>query len=122
MINLLWVALGGAIGASARYGVTVMLANATKAFPFATLTVNIVGSFVLALLFCWQVQQESSNSQIWLLLGVGVLGAFTTFSTFALDGVLLVQQGAWLKAALNILLNVIGCMAAVGPAMWIMKP
>lgn len=116
--NFLWVALGGALGASARYGVGLLLINLSNLFPFATLVVNIAGSFFLALLFASQYASPESQQQLWLLLGVGVLGAFTTFSTFSLDVVLLLQQGDWFKAALYAALNVFGCIAAVGLALW----
>jgi len=119
MTNFLWVALGGAIGAVGRYSIGLWLINLSKLFPFATLIVNITGSFLLALLFAWQLNQDGVNQQLWLLLGVGTLGAFTTFSTFSLDLVLLAQQGEWLKAVIYALLNIFGCIAAVLLALWL---
>src|SRR5690554_2389943 len=119
MTNLLWVALGGAIGASARYGIGLWLINLSKLFPFATLIVNIAGSFLLALLFATQHTQSAPNQQLWLFLGVGVIGAFTTFSTFSLELVVLMQQGEWFKAAMYAFLNVIGCLMAVLLALWL---
>ncbi len=119
MINLFWVAAGGAIGAVARYGMGMWLINLSKIFPFATLIVNITGSFLLALLFATQYQQAEPNQQLWLFLGVGVLGAFTTFSTFSLDVVLLAQQGDYIKALVYACLNAFGCIAAVLLALWL---
>lgn len=119
MSNLFWVATGGALGAMARYGMGMWLINLSKIFPFATLVVNITGSFLLALLFAWQHQQAEPNQQLWLFLGVGVLGAFTTFSTFSLDVVLMAQQGDWVKAITYALLNAFGCIAAVLFALWL---
>ncbi|MBY6063037.1 fluoride efflux transporter CrcB [Pseudidiomarina sediminum] len=117
LINLFWVALGGALGAMARYAMVLgTAAMFGKTFPFGTLIVNIVGSFLLALVFLGQ-QQGSVNETTWLLLGVGVLGAFTTFSTFSLEVVLLVQTGALLKAIAYASLNVICCIAAVALAL-----
>ncbi|MDN7126451.1 fluoride efflux transporter CrcB [Pseudidiomarina terrestris] len=115
--NLLAVALGGALGAMARYGVALgSLAIFGKSFPFGTLIVNIVGSFLLALLFLGQ-QQGSVSSAAWLFFGVGVLGAFTTFSAFSLEVVLLLQAGETLKALAYASLNVVCCIAAVAVAL-----
>ncbi|WP_417689077.1 fluoride efflux transporter CrcB [Pseudidiomarina sp.] len=117
MINLLWVALGGALGALARYGTALLaLGIFGKSFPFGTLIVNIVGSFLLAILFLGQ-QQGVVQENTWLFVGVGVLGAFTTFSTFSLETVLLLQNGEVLKASLYAGLNFICCIAAVALAL-----
>lgn len=116
MANFFWVALGGAIGSMGRYGISLLLVNATKSFPFATLTVNIVGSFLLGLLVMSQ-QQQQLGQHGFLLLGVGVLGAFTTFSTFSVEVILLAQQGEWVKAVLFAALNVGVCLVAVLAAM-----
>lgn len=117
LTSLLWVALGGAIGALARYGSALLaLGIFGKSFPFGTLIVNIVGSFLLAVLFLGQ-QQGTVHENTWLFLGVGVLGAFTTFSTFSLETVLLFQNGELLKALLYASLNFICCIAAVALAL-----
>lgn len=117
LINLLWVAFGGALGAMARYGMVLGCASMFgKAFPFGTLIVNIVGSFLLALVFLGQ-QQGSVNEATWLFVGVGVLGAFTTFSTFSLEVVLLLQTGELIKAIAYASLNFICCIAAVALAL-----
>ncbi|MGQ4275861.1 fluoride efflux transporter CrcB [Pseudidiomarina sp. E22-M8] len=113
LTNWLYIALGGALGALARYGVTVSsLALFGRSFPFGTLIVNIVGSFLLAILFLGQ-QQGAVTSTTWLFLGVGVLGAFTTFSAFSLDVVLMLQAGETLKALAYASLNFVCCIAAV---------
>ncbi|RUO60265.1 fluoride efflux transporter CrcB [Pseudidiomarina insulisalsae] len=117
LTNLFWVALGGALGAMARFTVVMLSAGILgKSFPFGTLIVNIVGSFLLALLFLGQ-QQGAVSEQTWLWVGVGVLGAFTTFSTFSLDVVLLLQNGETLKAFAYAGLNLFCCIAAVALAL-----
>jgi CrcB protein len=124
MTNWLLVAFGGAIGAGARYGVNqwiVQVASANhwlKAFPFGTLIVNISGSLLLACLFV-VTQHHAQQQSLWLLLGVGVLGAFTTFSTFSLEFVQLAQQGDYLKAILFASANFIGCIGAILLVLWL---
>ncbi len=87
------------------------------AFPFATLAVNIVGSFAMGLLAGWLARQGSAGENWRLLLGVGVLGGFTTFSAFSLELVTLVQRGemggAALYAALSLAGGVIGLIAGL---------
>ena len=113
MNNLLFVALGGAIGACMRYGVSLMMVSwFGKSFPLATLTVNVVGSFVMGLLFSLLEHGIVADLPWRSLFGIGLLGAFTTFSTFSLDTLLLMQQGDWQKAGLNIVLNLVVCLFA----------
>lgn len=119
MINFLYVAMGGALGAVMRYSLGLWLINMSKLFPFGTLIVNILGSFLLGVLFAWQYQQTETNQQLWLFLGVGVLGAFTTFSAFSLDVVMLIQQGEAFKAIIYALTSVVACIAAVFLAIWL---
>lgn len=115
--NMVWVAAGGAIGASARYGLAVIIESfGLRAFPFATLTVNIIGSFLLGLLLVYG-QQHALSDATRLFLGVGLLGAFTTFSTFSVEVVTLATQGEMYKAVLHMGLNLVICIAAVVAAM-----
>lgn len=118
MFNLLLVAIGGAIGASLRYGINIgMVTWFGKSFPYATLSVNIIGSFFMGLLFS-AIEHGIIPDQHWrALIGMGLLGAFTTFSTFSLDTLLLMQQQEWVKAILNILLNVFVCLLAAALGM-----
>lgn len=111
MLSYLAVALGGAVGACLRYGVNEIALNVLgKSFPFATLLVNILGSFVLGLLYGLFSAGVLAASPWRALIAIGLIGAFTTFSTFSLDTVLLLQQGDWLKAIANVLLNVLLCL------------
>ena len=92
------VALGGAAGAVARYQVgralTVVLGPAAvTAFPWATLAVNVVGSLAMGLLAGWLARHGPTGEAVRLLLGVGVLGGFTTFSAFSLELMLLIERG-----------------------------
>ncbi|MEW6993821.1 fluoride efflux transporter CrcB [Colwelliaceae bacterium MEBiC 14330] len=115
-----FVALGGACGACLRFYISQLVLNwLGKGFPFATLIVNICGSFLMGLLY-QLIEYEFLDLHIHrTLIGIGFLGAFTTFSTFSLDCLLLLQQGEVLKAALNMLLNVFMCIAAAALGIYI---
>lgn len=90
MRQILFVALGGAFGSVARYGAGVAMARLLGlAFPWGTLTVNILGALAIGVL---TARIDPSHEDLRLLLGVGVLGGFTTFSTFSLEAVRMVQQ------------------------------
>ena len=117
-----FVALGGACGASLRFYTYQLVLNwLGKGFPFATLMVNITGSFIMGLLY-QLIEHEVLDIHIHrTLIGVGFLGAFTTFSTFSLDSLLLLQQGEVLKAGINILLNVSLCIAAAGLGLYLVS-
>lgn len=102
--SVLLVGVGGAIGAVGRYGVGKLVE--TDQFPISTLVVNVIGSFLLGLVLFSQTSQTMR-----LFVGVGICGAFTTFSTFSVDTVRLIEKGemqtALLYAGSNILLSVI---------------
>ncbi|WP_448555419.1 fluoride efflux transporter CrcB [Thalassotalea montiporae] len=109
----LLVALGGACGASLRFFISQLVLNwLGKGFPFATLIVNISGSFIMGLLYGLIEQGVIEVAITRTLIGIGFLGALTTFSTFSLDTVLLIQHGEYFKAVTNILLNVVLCVGA----------
>ena len=111
LIASLHVALGGAIGAVLRYqtgrGLTHWLgAQTVTAFPWATLTVNIVGSFAMGLLAGFLARHGHGGEQWRLFIGVGLLGGFTTFSAFSLEAVALWQRGDQLAAGVYVLASV----------------
>jgi CrcB protein len=117
-----FVALGGACGASLRFYISQLVLNwLGKGFPFATLMVNITGSFIMGLLY-QLIEHEILDINVHrTLIGIGFLGAFTTFSTFSLDSLLLIQQGDVIKAAINILLNVSLCIAAAALGLYLVS-
>ena len=119
LMSSLLVVLGGGIGAWLRFAIGRLVSSIL--FPYATLTVNILGSFAMGLLVGWLARQGGPGSfdiEGWrLLLGVGVLGGFTTFSAFSLEIVTLAQRGAVgaaaAYAALSLVGGVIGLMAGL---------
>ena len=118
----LFVALGGAFGASFRFYISQLILNwLGKGFPFATLAVNISGSLIMGALYGLIEQNVIEVSVYRTLIGIGFLGAFTTFSTFSLDTLLLIQQGDVLKATINILLNVSLCIFSAALGMFIVS-
>lgn len=98
-MNLLYVALGGAIGAGARYlcvqGVTRISGHG---FPYGTMAVNIAGSFAMGLLIAWLASRSAGDNALRLFIATGVLGGFTTFSAFSLDFAVLFERGEMMAA------------------------
>jgi fluoride exporter len=112
------VAAGGAVGALGRYHMGRLVVHAlgndpARAFPWATLAVNILGCLAIGLLYGWFIREGAANENLRLLLGVGILGGFTTFSTFGLETLTLMQRGALLCAFAYVAASVVVGLAAV---------
>ena len=111
-MNWLAVALGGSLGAMSRYGLALVLPHAPGRFPWATFSVNVLGSLLLAVAFVWIVE-KSALPLIWRhLIMVGFLGAFTTFSTFSMESLALLHSGQIKLAVMYIVSSVVMCIAA----------
>jgi CrcB protein len=107
MINVLIIGIGGFIGAVSRYGVAVWIGQRWgRSFPLGTFVINITGSFLIGLLMTLMSERIIENPQWRLLLVVGFLGAYTTFSTFEYETGALLKDGEWLFASLNVVLSV----------------
>lgn len=114
MSMLVWVAAGGAAGAVARYLVMSGVARVWGAsFPWSTLTVNVVGSLVLGILVETLALKWSAAEGVRGFLVVGMLGAFTTFSTFSLDVAVLYERGAFAAAATYVAISVVLSVGAM---------
>ncbi|AKM10809.1 fluoride efflux transporter CrcB [Croceicoccus naphthovorans] len=120
------VALGGGTGAVLRYhlgrAVGALFPTAALAFPYATLTANVVGSLCMGLLAGWLARYGSAEAEGWrLLLGVGLLGGFTTFSSFSLEVMLLWERGAPGLAALYAIVSVAAGVAGLFLGLIVMR-
>ncbi|HHT9950430.1 TPA: fluoride efflux transporter CrcB [Legionella pneumophila] len=108
------VAIGGSLGAMSRYLVTIMAQNAWGIkFPYGTLLVNTLGSFLAGFFLILLVGRFSAEESFRLFLFTGFLGAFTTFSSFAAESLFMFEQGYWFKLITNILVNNVGSLSMV---------
>ncbi len=116
MVSYLWIMLGGALGTGARFWLSgVVAGNMGEAFPVGTLIVNITGSFVIGF-FAGLIDPQGPfliGPRVRQFVMIGVCGGYTTFSSFSLQTLELARAGDWLRAGLNCLLSVFGCLVAV---------
>lgn len=117
MARFLWICLGGAIGTGARYLLSGWLSSWLlrvngPGFPYGTLAVNVIGSFLLGLLMQISLSVESFPPTLRMVLATGVIGGFTTYSTFNYETLDLFQKDAWLLGFANLGITVAACFAA----------
>ncbi|MDH5784742.1 MAG: fluoride efflux transporter CrcB [Chromatiales bacterium] len=113
MGQTLAIAAGGAVGALLRFwGANWVYALMGRGFPYGTLAVNLFGSLLMGFCYVWLVERASLGPEWRALLMVGFLGAFTTFSTFSIETLNLIEGGAVFKAVLNMVLSVVLCVTA----------
>ncbi len=121
MNGLFPVMVGGAIGAGARHLVgQLMLARLGPGFPWWTLSINVAGSLLMGALAGWLARSGGTDTAR-LFLGVGILGGFTTFSSFSLEFWMLFERGAVAQAAAYVLSSVIVGISACGLGMLVMR-
>ncbi|MCU7916351.1 MAG: fluoride efflux transporter CrcB [Candidatus Thiodiazotropha sp. (ex Gloverina cf. vestifex)] len=113
MTQLIAIAAGGAAGALFRFwvssGVYQLLG---RGFPYGTLAVNVLGSLVMGFLYAMLLERMTASPELRGALLIGFLGAFTTFSTFSIETINLIEQADFLKAGMNMLLSVTACVVA----------
>jgi CrcB protein len=115
MTQVLAIAAGGAIGALLRYWIsTAVQTRTTSVFPYGTLTVNVIGSLLIGFLYIWLTERLAVGPAVRAFMLIGVLGAFTTFSTFSMETLNLMESGHLGKALVNMLVSVIVCVGAAG--------
>ncbi len=122
MQRFLLICLGGALGSGARYLVSLPTARwVSNGFPLGTLLVNLVGSFLIAVVMAASLKSEAISVELRFFLVTGVLGGFTTYYSFSYEGVSLAERGQWSLAVLYLGLTLLGGFAATVLGLWAMR-
>ncbi|MBA3396763.1 MAG: fluoride efflux transporter CrcB [Deltaproteobacteria bacterium] len=116
-MNTLLVGIGGAVGSIARYHIGLASMKRWPGFPWGTLAVNLLGSFVLSLVMALVLKGRFDDTTR-IVLGVGVLGGFTTYSSFNYETIALVHAGSYGRAVAYVVATLLGCLV-VGVAGWL---
>lgn len=115
MARLLWICSAGAVGTGARYLLsTWLLRTAGDGFPYGTLAVNLIGSFLLAAILQLAFLTGSVPPTLRLALTTGLMGGFTTYSSFNAETLRYLELGAWALGSLYVAVTLLGCLAAGG--------
>ena len=110
-VTSLWIGLGGAAGSIARYHLGLVVTRRWSGFPSGTLAVNLIGSMLLGVVLALALRDRLGETAR-LALGTGVLGGFTTYSTFNYETITLAQAGQHGRAAIYVAVTLLGCLAA----------
>lgn len=121
MINLLAIFIGGGLGSISRYGITMLLKAYSLEFPFATLSVNIVGSLILGFAIALFWNKAPLHDTLKLAITVGFCGGLTTFSTFSWETFDLIKNGEFVLAILYTFISVIVCILAISLGAFLSK-
>ncbi|NPA48938.1 MAG: fluoride efflux transporter CrcB [Thermodesulfobacteria bacterium] len=121
MPKLMWVGLGGFFGALTRYLISGLVARWCVSFPCGTLFVNVTGSFFLGFLMTLAAETLVISPNLRLLLAIGFLGSYTTFSTFAYETNSLLESNKILEATLNVGLSVFLGLAGIRLGVWLAR-
>jgi fluoride exporter len=114
-MGYIWVTVGSAIGGLLRFAMTRAISTPTSGFPYGTVLINVIGSFVIGFFGTLTLQsgKYAASDNVRLFVMVGVCGGFTTFSSFSLQTFTLLQSGGWGRALANVVLSVALCLGAV---------
>jgi fluoride exporter len=119
MARFLLICAGGAVGTGARYLLATAVTRAFGNFPFGTLAVNVLGSFVASVLMVLALEKSALSPDLRLILVTGVIGGFTTYSSFNYETLHLAQSGAGALAVANVAATVIVCLLAGIAGIWV---
>lgn len=113
MARFLWICLGGALGTGARYLLSGWVLRMTgPGFPYGTLAVNVIGSFLLCLLMQIGLSTDAIPPTLRVVLATGVMGGFTTYSAFNYETLRILQEDAWLLGFVNMGAMLVSCLLA----------
>ncbi|MDT0556786.1 fluoride efflux transporter CrcB [Patiriisocius hiemis] len=121
MKALLYVFLGGGLGSMLRYLVGIYTASFTTSFPYGTFIVNIIGSFIIGIIFGLTLKNTSQSGDLILLLIIGFCGGFTTFSSFAFENYNFLKNGEITVFATYTIASIVLGLSAVFLGLWISK-
>ena len=121
MFNFALVALGGALGAAARYSVSLTLPAREAGWPLATFLINVSGSLLIGVLAGWLATRDAAGEPWRLFLGVGVLGGFTTFSAYSLETMRMIMRNDFIGASTYAIGSVIAGLIAVAIGLFIAR-
>jgi len=121
MARFLLICVGGAVGTGARYLFSTAMTRAFGNFPFGTLGVNVIGSFLASIVMVLALEKSALSPDMRLILVTGVLGGFTTYSSFNYETLHLAQSGAATLAIVNVLVTLVTCMLAGIGGVWLAR-
>ncbi|MBK8686495.1 MAG: fluoride efflux transporter CrcB [Bacteroidetes bacterium] len=114
------VFIGGGLGSVFRYAIGTWVGNEVYTWPWASWLVNLIGSFIIGILFGWSSMGEK-NQALWLFGATGFCGGFTTFSALSKECLVMIQNQQWMLALLYIAGSVIGGLLCVGLGYWLIR-
>ena len=121
MARFLLICAGGAIGTGARYLFSTAMTRAFGNFPFGTLGVNVLGSFLVSVLMVLALEKSVLSQDLRLILVTGVMGGFTTYSSFNYETLHLAQSGAAGLAVANVAVTLVACLLAGAAGIWLAR-
>jgi CrcB protein len=111
--TILWISLGAIAGANLRYFVGQTIGRVSPGFPFGTLAINVTGSFIIGFFLVLTAERVIADPRWRYLIAIGFCGGYTTFSSYAYETFMMLEQGRWMASVSNILLSNLLCLLAV---------